>query len=84
MNDFFFVLLEVTESCFRHPLSTYEELEKLKLDTLTSTFLAKKVTSKSRKVEVFGHTIVKKLSTFRPHISLEKQKLESTNFNFSR
>ena len=38
-------------------------------------FSSKYVTPKSRKVEVFDLTIVKKLSTFRPDVCLEKLKL---------
>ena len=65
------VLLVKLEWLVRNPVSaihfsTYEELEKQKLGTLTSTFLAKKLPRKVEKLKFFDLTIVKNLSTFRP------------------
>ena len=55
-----------TESCFRHPLFDMRGTRKVEIRHTNFHFSSKKVTSKSRKVEVFDLTIVKKLSTFRP------------------
>ena len=55
-----------TESCFRHPLFDVRGIRKVEIRHTNFHFSSKKVTSKSRKVEVFDLTIVKKLSTFRP------------------
>ena len=55
-----------TESCFRHPLFDLRGTRKVEIRHTNFHFSSKKVTSKSRKVEVFDLTIVKKLSTFRP------------------
>ena len=55
-----------TESCFRHPLFDLRGSRKVEIRHTNFHFSSKKVTSKSRKVEVFDLTIVKKLSTFRP------------------
>ena len=55
-----------TESCFRHPLFDLRGTQKVEIRHTNFHFSSKKVTSKSRKVEVFDLTIVKKLSTFRP------------------
>ena len=55
-----------TESCFRHPLFDLRGPRKVEIRHTHFHFSSKKVTSKSRKVEVFDLTIVKKLSTFRP------------------
>ena len=52
-----------TEFCFRHPLFDLRRTRKVEI---------RHTNSKSRKVEVFDLTIVKKLSTFRPHVYLEK------------
>ena len=65
------VLLVKLEWLVRNPVSAihfsaYEELEKQKLGTLTSTFLAKKLPRKVEKLKFFDLTIVKNLSTFRP------------------
>ena len=56
----------LTESCFRHPLFDLRGSRKVEIRHTNFHFSSKKVTSKSRKVEVFDLTIVKKLSTFRP------------------
>ena len=61
-----------TESCFRHPLFDLLGTGKVEIRHTNFHFSSKKVTSKSRKVEVFDLTIVKKLSTFR----LKKAKVE--------
>ena len=55
-----------TESCFRHPLFDLRGTRKVEIRHTNFHFSSKKVASKSRKVEVFDLTIVKKLSTFRP------------------
>ena len=55
-----------TESCFRHPLFDLRGTRKVEIRHTNFHFSSKKVTSKSRKVEVFDLTTVKKLSTFRP------------------
>ena len=55
-----------TESCFRYPLFDLRGTRKVEIRHTNFHFSSKKVTSKSRKVEVFDLTIVKKLSTFRP------------------
>ena len=55
-----------TESCFRHPLFDLRGTRKVEIRHTNFHFSSKKVTSKSRNVEVFDLTIVKKLSTFRP------------------
>ena len=54
-----------TESCFRHPLFDLRGTRKVEIRHNNFHFSSKKVTSKSRKVEVFDLTIVKKLSAFR-------------------
>ena len=59
-------LLFCTESCFRHPLFDLRGTRKVEIRHTNFHFSSKKVTSKSRKVEGFDLTIVKKLSTFRP------------------
>ena len=56
----------LTESCFCHPLFDLRGTRKVEIRHTNFHFSSKKVTSKSRKVEVFDLTIVKKLSTFRP------------------
>ena len=70
-----------TESCFRHPLSDQRGTRKVEIRHTNFHFSSKKVTSKSRKVEVFDLTIVKKLSTFRPKKAkvekLKSRKVES-------
>ena len=53
-----------TESCFRHPLFDLRGTRKVEIRHTNFHFSSKKVTSKSRKVEVFDLTIVKKFSTF--------------------
>ena len=58
--------LRNTESCFRHPLFDLRGTRKVEIRHTNFHFSSKKVTSKSRKVEAFDLTIVKKLSTFRP------------------
>ena len=58
--------LFLTESCFRHPLFDLRGTRKVETRHTNFHFSSKIVTSKSRKVEVFDLTIVKKLSTFRP------------------
>ena len=58
--------LEPTESSFCHPLFDLRGTRKVEIRHTNFHFSSKKVTSKSRKVEVFDLTIVKKLSTFRP------------------
>ena len=58
--------LKNTESCFRHPLFDLRGTRKVEIRHTNFHFSSKKVTSKSRKVEVFDLTIVKKLSTFQP------------------
>ena len=64
-----------TESCFRHPLFDLRGTRKVEIRHTNFHFSSKKVTSKSRKVEVFDLTIVKKLSTFRPKkVKVEKLK----------
>ena len=65
-----------TESCFRHPLFDLPGTRKVEIRHTNYHFSSKKVTSKSRKVEVFDLTIVKKLSTFRPK-KTEVEKLKS-------
>ena len=60
------IKLQTTESCFRHPLFDLRGTRKVEIMHTNFHFSSKKVTSKSRKVEVFDMTIVKKLSTFRP------------------
>ena len=55
-----------TESCFRHPFFDLRGTRKVEIRHTNFHFSSKKVTSKSRKVEVFDPTTVKKLSTFRP------------------
>ena len=55
-----------TESCFRHPFFDLRGTRKVEIRHTNFHFSSKKSTSKSRKVEVFDLTIVKKLSTFRP------------------
>ena len=55
-----------TESCFRHPLFDLRGTQKVEIRHTYFHFSSKNVTSKSRQVEVFDLTIVKKLSTFRP------------------
>ena len=65
--------LKSTESCFRHPLFDLRGTRKVEIRHTNFHFSSKKVTSKSRKVEVFDLTIVKKLSTFRPK-KVEKSK----------
>ena len=57
---------QTTESRFRHPLFDLRGTRKVEIRHTNFHFSSKKVTSKSRKVEVFDMTIVKKLSTFRP------------------
>ena len=57
---------KTTESCFRHPLFDLRGTRKVEIRHTNFHFCSKNVTSKSRKVEVFDLTIVKKLSTFRP------------------
>ena len=70
-----------TESCFRHPLFDLRGTRKVEIRHTNFHFSSKKVTSKSRKVEVFDLTtdltIVKKLSTFRPK-KAKVEKLKST------
>ena len=56
----------ISESCFRHPLFDLRGTRKVEIRHTNFHFSSKKITSKSRKVEVFDLTIVKKLSTFRP------------------
>ena len=64
-----------TESCFRHPLFDLRGTRKVEIRHTNFHFSSKKVTLKSRKVEVFDLTIVKKLSTFRPKkVKVEKLK----------
>ena len=58
--------LLLTESCFHHPLFDLRGTRKVEIRHTNFHFSSKKVTSKSRKVEVLDLTIVKKLSTFRP------------------
>ena len=58
--------VKITESCFRHPLFDLRGTRKVEIRHTNFHFSSKKVTWKSRKVEVFDLTIVKKLSTFRP------------------
>ena len=65
MSDFFFNHI-TTESYFRHPHFDLRGTRKVEIRHTNFHFSSKKVTSKSRKVEVFDLTIVKKLSTFRP------------------
>ena len=55
-----------TECCFRHPLFDLRGTRKVEIRHTKFHFSSKKGTSKSRKVEVFDLTIVKKLFTFRP------------------
>ena len=55
-----------TDSCFHHPLFDLRGTRKVEIRHTNFHFSSKRVTSKSRKVEVFDLTIVKKLSTFRP------------------
>ena len=65
------------ESCFRNPLFDLRGTRKVEIRHTNFHFSSKKVTSKSRKVEVFDLTIVKKLSTFRPKkAKVEKLKVE--------
>ena len=52
-----------------HPLFDLRGTRKVEIRHTNFHFSSKKVTSKSRKVEVFDLTIVKKLSTFRPRLS---------------
>ena len=59
-------ILLFTDSCFRHPLFDLRGTRKVEIRHTNFHFSSKKVTSKSRKVEVFDLTNVKKLSTFRP------------------
>ena len=73
---FAFTTLSRTESCFRHPLFDLRGTRKVEIRHANLHFSSKKVTSKSRKVEVFDLTIVKKLSTFRPK-KAEVEKLKS-------
>ena len=61
-----------TESCFRHPLFDLRGTRKVEIGHTNFHFSSKNVTSKSKKVEVFDLTIVKKLSTVRLHVCLEK------------
>ena len=74
--------LVFTESCFRHPFFDLRGTRKVEIRHTKFHFPSKKDTSKSRKVEVFDLRIVKKLSTFRPQVCLEKYRLGSTNFYF--
>ena len=72
---------KITESCFRHPLFDLPGTRKVEIRHTNFHFSSKKVTSKSRKVEVFDLTNVKKLSTFRPKKAkvekLKSRKVES-------
>ena len=75
MNHIFLALPyhpENTESCFRHPLFDLRGTLKVEIRHTNLHFSGKKVTSHSRKVEIFDLTIVKKNSTCRPHVCLEK------------
>ena len=63
---------QITESCLRHPLFDLRGTRKVEIRHTNFHFSSKEVTWKSRKVEVFDLTIVKKLYTFRPHGCLEK------------
>ena len=56
--------LITTESCFRHPLFDLRGTRKVEIRHTNFHFSSKKVTSKSRKVEVFDLTIVKKTFHF--------------------
>ena len=67
-----------TESYFRHPLFDLRGTRKVEIWHTNFHFSSKKVTSKSRKVEVFDLSIVKKLSTFRPK-KAKVEKLKSRN-----
>ena len=49
-----------TESCFRHPLFDLRGTRKVEIRHTKVHFSSKKATSKSKKVEVFDLTIVKK------------------------
>ena len=59
-----YIYQTTTESCFRRPLFDLRGTRKVEIRHTNFHFSSKKVTSKSRKVEVFDLTIVKKLSTF--------------------
>ena len=82
-DDQFKVQCTSTESCFRHPLFDLRGTRKVEIRHTNFHFSSKKVTSKSRKVEVFDLTIVKKLSTFRPKKAkvekLKSRKVEKSN-----
>ena len=67
MNHIFLALPnhpEYTESCFRHPLFDLRGTLKVENRHTNLHFSGKKVTSNSRKVEVFDLTIVKKIPLF--------------------
>ena len=66
------VIMKYLRKCFRHPLSDLPVTRKVESRHTNFHFSSKKITSKSRKVEVFDLTIVKKLFTFRPQVCLEK------------
>ena len=66
------ILKSRTESCFRHPLFDLRRTVEVEIRHNNFHFSSKHVTSKSRKIEVLDLTAVKNLSTFRPHVCLEK------------
>ena len=60
--------LNTTELCFHHPLFDLRGSRKVEIRHTNFNFSSKK---SPRQVEGFDLTIVKKLSTFRPHVCLE-------------
>ena len=83
LDDYNLMFRESTESCFRHPLFDLRGTRKVEIRHTNFHFSSKNVISKSRKVEVFDLTIVKKLSTFRPKkAKVEKLKSRSKSGKF--